>query len=79
MKKFIYVVILLFIISQSISAQTKSETNFKELEILLKTATGDIFGTLTTPEKIKKSPVVLIIAGSGPTDRDCTSPLGIKT
>jgi hypothetical protein len=34
---------------------------------------------LTVPVKPKKSPVVLIIAGSGPTDRDCNSPLGIKT
>jgi len=50
-----------------------------ESEIVLKTPAGDISGTLTVPEKPVKSPVVLIIAGSGPTDRNCNSPLGIKT
>lgn len=39
--------------------------------VTLKTATGEIFGTLTLPTNInKKVPVALIIAGSGPTDRD---------
>lgn len=39
--------------------------------IILKTATGEIFGTLTLPtNNNKKGPVALIIAGSGPTDRD---------
>jgi alpha-beta hydrolase superfamily lysophospholipase len=31
------------------------------------------------PEKSKKTPLVIIIAGSGPTDRDCNSPLGVKS
>ena len=79
MKKTLKVSFLLLIISQLLSAQTTTGIHFKESEITLKTATGDIFGTLTTPEKAKKSPVVLIIAGSGPTDRDCNSRLGIKT
>lgn len=38
--------------------------------IVLHTATGDIRGSLLAPEKVKKPPVILIIAGSGPTDRD---------
>lgn len=38
-------------------------------EITLATATGSIYGTLTLPEKLP-APVVLIIAGSGPTDRN---------
>ena len=39
--------------------------------ITLKTATGEIFGTITVPAKeSNKYPVALIIAGSGPTDRD---------
>lgn len=38
----------------------------------LKIATGILYGTLTLPENAvhKRCPVVLIIAGSGPTDRD---------
>ncbi len=62
-----------------LSAQGTDGPLFTESEIALKTSTGDISGTLTVPVKPKKSPVVLIIAGSGPTDRDCNSPLGIKT
>jgi alpha-beta hydrolase superfamily lysophospholipase len=53
-------------------------TKFNESEIVLKTSTGDIYGTLTLPDKPKKSPVVLIIAGSGPTDRDGNSSLNIR-
>ncbi|MEI7491431.1 MAG: alpha/beta hydrolase [Bacteroidota bacterium] len=45
-----------------------------ESDIILKTATGDINGTLTLPLTKEKVPVVLIIAGSGPTDRDGNSP-----
>ncbi len=41
--------------------------------ITLKTATGDIFGTLLVPPGSGRHPVVLIIAGSGPTDRDGNS------
>ncbi len=38
--------------------------------IILKTKTGNIYGSLLVPEKVKKPAVVLIISGSGPTDRD---------
>jgi pimeloyl-ACP methyl ester carboxylesterase len=41
---------------------------------VLRTATGNIYGTLTLPDGNKKVPVVLIIAGSGPTDRDGNCP-----
>ncbi len=46
---------------------------FKETPIVLHTGSGQIFGTLTTPKTFSKIPVTLIIAGSGPTDRDCNS------
>jgi pimeloyl-ACP methyl ester carboxylesterase len=50
-----------------------------ESDITLKTPTGTIYGTLTLADK-SPSPVVLIIAGSGPTDRDGNSPqFGVKT
>jgi uncharacterized protein len=48
---------------------------YKETPIALTTATGQIFGTLTTPKEFSKIPVALIIAGSGPTDRDCNNPM----
>ncbi|MES2702401.1 MAG: alpha/beta fold hydrolase [Bacteroidota bacterium] len=41
---------------------------------ILNTATGNIYGTLTAPDVDKKVPVVMIIAGSGPTDRNCNQP-----
>lgn len=50
-----------------------------ESGIGLKTGTGDIYGTLTLPSITQKPPVVLIITGSGPTDRDGNSPMGLKT
>lgn len=40
----------------------------------LTTATGEIFGTLEIPAARQPVPVVLIIAGSGPTDRNGNSP-----
>jgi pimeloyl-ACP methyl ester carboxylesterase len=46
-----------------------------EEEIVLKTETGSLKGTLTVPADPEKIPVVLIIAGSGPTDRDGNNPV----
>jgi pimeloyl-ACP methyl ester carboxylesterase len=75
---------LLFIIAVSILsidsfAQAPNDPVFSESEIVLKTSSGDIYGTLTVSNITKPSPIVLIIAGSGPTDRDCNSPMGIQT
>lgn len=44
--------------------------------ISLDTGTGELFGTLLLPQSTKPVPVVLIIAGSGPTDRDGNNPDG---
>src|SRR5260221_5488202 len=43
-------------------------------EDTLKTSTGDVFGTLELPAAKQPVPVALIIAGSGPTDRNGNSP-----
>jgi len=43
--------------------------------VQLVTGTGTVFGTLTVPGGAAKVPVALIIAGSGPTDRDGNSPM----
>jgi len=45
-----------------------------ETPITLQTKTGQLFGTLTTPKTLQKGPLALIIAGSGPTDRNCNNP-----
>jgi uncharacterized protein len=39
---------------------------------------GRLMGTLVTPANPEHSPVVLIIPGSGPTDRDGNNPLGVR-
>lgn len=54
-------------------AQTVDSTLYLESPITLQTSTGKIFGTLCIPAKMKRFPVALIIAGSGPTDRDGNS------
>lgn len=43
--------------------------------VILKTETGNIEGTLTIPDGQLPVPVALIIAGSGPTDRDGNNPM----
>ncbi|MEO6128564.1 MAG: hypothetical protein ABIP30_09485, partial [Ferruginibacter sp.] len=58
-------------------AQTQKDTATSQTNIVLETATGKIFGTLCVPAVAKrKMPVVLIISGSGPTDRNCNSAAG---
>ncbi len=42
----------------------------QEENIILKTPTGDIDGTLLLPDVHRNIPVVLLISGSGPTDRN---------
>lgn len=62
-------------IANEIGATENKDTNFIETQIILKTKSGDIFGTLTTPKEFSNISVTLIIAGSGPTDRDCNNPM----
>lgn len=48
-------------------------------DVSLETRTGILSGSLLVPlQPARKAPVVLIIAGSGPTDRDGNSPAGVK-
>jgi len=57
---------------QTLSAQIKEDT------ITLKTTSGDLKGSLFIPDTKKKFPVVVILAGSGPTDRYGNSIAGVK-
>ena len=75
MKKLLFLLFGVFIFTSSY-AQTAA---FSEEIITLKMASGTLEGTLVVPEKKEKCPLVLIIAGSGPTDRDCNSAAGLKT
>lgn len=47
---------------------------YLETPLTLQTKSGKLFGTLTTPKVFTKGPVALIIAGSGPTDRNGNNP-----
>ena len=48
-------------------------------EVTLETETGTLYGTLLRPAAEGTFPVALIIAGSGPTDRNGNSPLGVNS
>ncbi|MCC8174536.1 MAG: alpha/beta hydrolase, partial [Odoribacter sp.] len=60
------VISFLLLIYFSLSAQ--------ESEIMLETREGKLYGTLSIPEGKDSYPLVIIIAGSGPTDRDGNNP-----
>jgi pimeloyl-ACP methyl ester carboxylesterase len=66
MKSKLLILIFLFI-THIVSSQ---ENNFKESEIDIPTKTQIIYGTLLIPNAVKKPPLVILIPGSGPTDRD---------
>jgi len=52
---------------------------FVETEILLETATANIFGTLNSSKLDEEVPLVIIIPGSGPTDRNGNNTSGLYT
>jgi pimeloyl-ACP methyl ester carboxylesterase len=57
-----------------VKAQEKHRNYFSEGKFVVSKDSVRIYGTLITPKKIKKKiPVALIIAGSGPTDRNGNS------
>ncbi|MFD1603937.1 alpha/beta hydrolase family protein [Flavobacterium artemisiae] len=73
MNKIIFFLTVLFL--SALNAQNKKDITFKETPIVLKINVDQLFGTLTTPDLTKKYPVALIIAGSGPTDRNGNNPM----
>ena len=79
MKKLYFIIFLNTLVMVGLIGQTGNDSVFTSSEVILKTSTGDISGTLTVPDNVKKSPIVLIIAGSGPTDRDGNSAMGLQT
>lgn len=54
-------------------AQGKRSVSYTSYSTVLKTPTGEIHGTLTIPDTSNKVPVVLMLSGSGDTDRNNNS------
>ncbi|MDZ4714175.1 MAG: alpha/beta fold hydrolase [Cytophagales bacterium] len=78
MNSFIKKVVLLsgfILVALCCQAFICSDTTLVSSPLALQTNTGTIAGTLLTPAQFRKIPVVLIIAGSGPTDRDGNNPM----
>jgi uncharacterized protein len=76
MKKACLAAITSLLFYMPIQAAAERDTTHTETTIILHTANGDISGTLTIPgDGPKNMPVALIIAGSGPTDRNGNNPM----
>lgn len=70
MKNFVYIFVVFCYFSGHVPAQSYSAG---EKEMVLQTPLMNVFGTFVFPENISSFPCVLIIPGSGPTDRDGNS------
>jgi pimeloyl-ACP methyl ester carboxylesterase len=69
------ILFLTFLFLTNAIAQSPKQDTFKETPAILKINNDQLFGTLTIPDGLKKCPVALIIAGSGPTDRNGNNPM----
>ena len=61
---------LFFLVGSRPFAQSENRYGYFELDQSVQTPTGELYGTLTVPIRKGTLPVALIIAGSGPTDRN---------
>ena len=75
MKTKILLLIILLLTTINLIAQQEKETKCTEKSVTLETEQGNIEGTLLIPDNLSNIPVALIIAGSGPTDRDGNNPI----
>jgi pimeloyl-ACP methyl ester carboxylesterase len=67
----------LLVATLSLAPMSIQQDSIPSVPITLKTPTGDIAGSLVVRPGTARHPVVLIIAGSGPTDRDGNSPVPV--
>src|SRR5574344_1023053 len=77
-----YIVAVTLLVERKAVAQTISNKEFMTKEISMVAGADTLFGTLTVPKLDRRGKgdcVVLIIAGSGPTDRDCNNNMGMKS
>ena len=66
--------------ASNITSNNAVDPSLVETPITVKTLVGTISGTLTTPKDVSgKIPVVIIIPGTGPIDRDGNSTTGLNT
>ena len=65
---------LFFLVGSRPFAQSENRLGYFEMEQSVQTPTGELYGTLTVPILKGTFPVALIIAGSGPTDRNGNNP-----
>ena len=63
------------VIKSKRSDKSIEQSSYAEQPMNLETPTGILYGTLLIPKSKTAAPVVLIISGSGPTDRNGNSPL----
>lgn len=82
MKRHALVIALVMLITPTDINISRAQSNIQNRStdtiaepITLETPTGVLYGTLALPQSRSSRPIVLIIAGSGPTDRDGNSPL----
>lgn len=71
----IKILIIAMLFAFVIESKAKNDSLTLSSPYVLETKTGKIRGTLTIPDNKKTVPVVLIISGSGPTDRDGNNPV----
>lgn len=70
-------VIFQFVFSTASYAQKIADK--KDIEVSIEIEGGTLYGSFLVPKSKKPIPVVLLIPGSGPTDRDCNSAMGLST
>jgi alpha-beta hydrolase superfamily lysophospholipase len=58
---------------------TTDTAEHEKSNFILNTPDGALYGSLTLPAGMGKVPVVMIIAGSGPTDRNGNNPMGVSS
>lgn len=76
MKKFISIkFVCLLVMVVMFDTTGLAQTIIKQDSVTLDADGCTIYGTLAVPQTTKKMPVVLIIAGSGPTDRNGNNPM----
>ncbi len=75
MKKFYYILIFSFISLNLTNIYSQLLNNYKDLEVEIQANGILLKGNIIVPNSQNKMPVVLIIAGSGPTDRNGNNPM----
>jgi alpha/beta superfamily hydrolase len=75
MKTYSFFYLLFGFIFLTLAKPAFSKSKMEETAVILSTPTGNISGTLLAGRQNEKTAVALIIAGSGPTDRDGNNPM----